>query len=896
MNAVAVTGGGFDAAMYAASLAYYGKPPDYPRVFTPGMNSTLPPATPPRDCVRGQAVWLQANETAPNFVVRKPGTGNITTVTNITLDFEHPQEPGRVHRLARAYVARLIARGLVPEGQPIEDSGAGAHIVIPIPAIICAEHGGSEVVNDAVASVVAEYFAPLFAELAAAEGLPDLELDAYDIARVISVPGTWRPGGKKPGEAPHLLDGYLRQWLPPHDARLPVRRESQHLRALIIEATGQVEAEVTTILAETRKEAMSPPGTDERPGDHYNRTATARDVAALLCENGWGIEHEGADRIVLHRPGKRDGTSATIRSGTGIPILYSFSTNCPPFQPKKGYTPFSVVTKLKYGDDPAAAARALAREHLGGLHLLRGVGDRSTNEPGDNGPRDPLPDAEPEVPPLRVDEELPNQPTKFLIDCHVSEEYGDATLLAALFRGRLVYDHGRKTWFFWGGHRWREDRTSQVVHLVGGHLAAAYLRGAATLEQEAAALRNHAKESGDHDKADQSNKEADQKQKAADAMAKRARDLRMHRRLVNVLTEAHAFLPITGDEWDAKPDLLAVANGVIDLTTGEMHPGLPGDYLRTAATARWEGIDAPAPRWARYLAEMFASMGEVPDFLQRALGYGISGHTTEHKLLVLHGPGGRNGKDVLLGVLAHVLGEGIASAVSADVLLGHKGRGGAAEPHLMDLQGKRICWVSETNAGAKLNAGQVKLITGGGQIAARPLYGGMVKFEPAHFLLLITNDLPAVGSDDDALWSRIMAAECKELFLDAPDPANPHEHPRDPRLGEKLRGEASGVLAWLVRGHLAWRAGGLKPPRCVLQTTDAYRAGQDELAEFIEAACVVHANASMMASALYEAYTIWTGAKQAMPARAFGERMGKRFKRSHTKHGNVYAGIGLRGD
>lgn len=532
MNAVAVTGGGFDAAMYAASLAYYGKPPDYPRVFTPGMNSTLPPATPPRDCVRGQAVWLQANETAPNFVVRKPGTGNITTVTNITLDFEHPQEPGRVHRLARAYVARLIARGLVPEGQPIEDSGAGAHIVIPIPAIICAEHGGSEVVNDAVASVVAEYFAPLFAELAAAEGLPDLELDAYDIARVISVPGTWRPGGKKPGEAPHLLDGYLRQWLPPHDARLPVRRESQHLRALIIEATGQVEAEVTTILAETRKEAMSPPGTDERPGDHYNRTATARDVAALLCENGWGIEHEGADRIVLHRPGKRDGTSATIRSGTGIPILYSFSTNCPPFQPKKGYTPFSVVTKLKYGDDPAAAARALAREHLGGLHLLRGVGDRSTNEPGDNGPRDPLPDAEPEVPPLRVDEELPNQPTKFLIDCHASEEYGDATLLAALFRGRLVYDHGRKTWFFWGGHRWREDRTSQVVHLVGGHLAAAYLRGAATLEQEAAALRNHAKESGDHDKADQSNKEADQKQKAADAMAKRARDLRMHRRQI----------------------------------------------------------------------------------------------------------------------------------------------------------------------------------------------------------------------------------------------------------------------------------------------------------------------------------------------------------------------------
>src|SRR5262249_27262292 len=138
-------------------------------------------------------------------------------------------------------------------------------------------------------------------------------------------------------------------------------------------------------------------------------------------------------------------------------------------------------------------------------------------------------------------------------------------------------------------------------------------------------------------------------------------------------------------------------------------------------------------------------------FLQRLLGYGITGATTEHIFPILYGEEGRNGKDTLLSTLESVLGP-LVGAVSNDVFIASDRlrSGGAATPHLCDLQGKRLVWGSETKQGDKLNIAQIKLLTGGGAISTRQLHGKQYTFTPTHKLLLMTNYKPHADARDKA--------------------------------------------------------------------------------------------------------------------------------------------------
>jgi hypothetical protein len=299
----------FHAAIYGAALAYYGKPPGYPRTFSlktfTGREGR--PITPPCRCHaptasrQGYAVWVQANECAPDAPIKKLGDAAITAVSSLTTDWEYPPEPRRALDMGRDFASALVDLGLAEPGQPVEDSGAGPHVTIPIPAIITAEHGGGKQTSDAVARVVERHMLPLFTELAERHGLTGLvDLGAYDIGRIFSLPGTWRPGNSKPNEAEYLRCGYLRRWLPPYDNIPPVRRECARLADLIIQAASELQAEAAERAASHLPVGISTGG---RPGDDYNRRTGARDVARLLTCHGWQItEDQHADKIVLSPP------------------------------------------------------------------------------------------------------------------------------------------------------------------------------------------------------------------------------------------------------------------------------------------------------------------------------------------------------------------------------------------------------------------------------------------------------------------------------------------------------------------------------------------------------------------------------------------------------------------
>jgi putative DNA primase/helicase len=461
-------------------------------------------------------------------------------------------------------------------------------------------------------------------------------------------------------------------------------------------------------------------------------------------------------------------------------------------------------------------------------------------------------------------------------------ELGDAKLFAAMAQGQLVFDVPEHAWYAWTGNVWRLADQARVRQLISEHTSAAYINASNQFR------KSTANEDG-----------AEEPTGVAKTLRDRANRLCGLTRARNVLGFSESILGTDRGEWDNRPWLLPVANGVVDLRTGVLRDGNPNDYLRKASPTTWDGLDAKAPRFEQFLSEVFVGHDDaasVVAFVQRLFGYGITGLSTEHTLPLLWGPAGRNGKDTLLEALHSVLGE-LAGPVSKDVLVGQKHAPGAPQPHLYQLWGKRLVWASETNDGERLNTGQVKYITGGGTISTRPLHGNMVTFSPTHLLLLLTNHLPDAGTDEQALWDRLIVVPFLQRFVDNPQADN--EHKVDRGLGVIFRAEAPGILAWLVRGCLDWQARrGLDIPDPLRQYTSQYRRNQDPLQRFINECCEIDTRSVTMASDLYGTYSDWltetSVGKTRLSVKKFGLQIKLLLDSGRNSAGVYYQGVKIR--
>ena len=496
---------------------------------------------------------------------------------------------------------------------------------------------------------------------------------------------------------------------------------------------------------------------------------------------------------------------------------------------------------------------------------------------------------------------IPEADLALVLDCYRKDEWGDALLFAHLFEYQCVYDHMEKAWYLWHGHSWKRDEVGRIRQLVSGPLASVYLKAAADMN---ARLSEPNSEDSLYlnDEAEQEQDEKRMLKKLIKGVTGRAFALRGLSRNTHVLAFActDERLSLTSDRWDTDPWLLGTSEGVLDLRTGVLRDGIPDDYIRTIIPTTWRGIGVQAPRFERFLQEIFGDRTDeertaLIAFLQRALGYGITGNVSEHIFLLLYGEEGRNGKDTLMSVLHHVLGNTVG-AVSNDVILssGRKGTPGAAKPHLCSLQGKRIAWASETDKGARFDIGQVKFLTGGGTIPARQLYGKEYAFEPSHLLLLLTNNKPHADSHDKAFWERLCPITFHLRFVD--QPAGSLERKRDRELGTTLQSEASGILAWLVQGCLDWQQQGLFIPPCVLQERVVYREEEDTLHQFIADCCVLAPEARVKSAQLFKRYMEWAeenNIARKMSGTTFGLEMKRTFQQQRNNQGTFYRGIGL---
>ena len=435
-------------------------------------------------------------------------------------------------------------------------------------------------------------------------------------------------------------------------------------------------------------------------------------------------------------------------------------------------------------------------------------------------------------------------------------ELGNAERLVDQCGPRIRFCHEYGEWFCWDGRRWCLDTTGEITRL-----AKLVVRGIAGEAARAPSKELRKKVVG---WAKDSERSA-----AITAMLK--------------LAQSESGIPVSPNELDADGWLLNCANGCIDLRMGELKRHDPRDLITRLITARYHK-EAKCPRWIQFLSEVFEGHADIIPFIQRAVGYSLTGDTREECLFLLWGTG-RNGKGTFIKTFATMLADYAGTADFA-AFVRHRSDGGPRDD-IADLRGKRFVSAQESRQGAAFDESIIKWLTGGDRVRARLLYQNSYEFDPTHKLWLATNHKPMIRGNDPAIWSRLKLIPFETSF----------EGREDKTLKQDLLRELPGILAWAVEGCLLWQRDGLMFPESVVSATQEYRHESDVLARFIEDRCLKTPKATAQARALYEAYREWAehSGETVLSETTFGTRMRDRgFAKSHRESGTIYQGIGLR--
>lgn len=344
-------------------------------------------------------------------------------------------------------------------------------------------------------------------------------------------------------------------------------------------------------------------------------------------------------------------------------------------------------------------------------------------------------------------------------------------------------------------------------------------------------------------------------------------------------------LAVHAGDLDANPYLLNVRNGTIDLRNGLLGPHRR-EELHTRLSPVHYNPDATCPTWLAFLDRIMDGRADLIAFLQRAVGYALTGLTGEQVMFMLYGTGA-NGKSTFLETLRAMLGDYTAQT-SFDTFLVHDRD--SIRNDLARLAGVRLVSANEVEAGKRLSEVTIKQLTGGDRVTARFLHREFFEFEPTFKLFLSMNDKPRIMGTDEGIWRRIRLVP---FIVTIP------EAERDRQLAARLRVESPGILAWAVQGCLEWQQRGLAAPEDVQEATRAYREEMDALAGFLGECCVIGPRYRASAADLYEAYKTYAerNGDDVMKQRWFGLRLGERGfeNRRDSVSGRIFwHGIGVK--
>lgn len=334
------------------------------------------------------------------------------------------------------------------------------------------------------------------------------------------------------------------------------------------------------------------------------------------------------------------------------------------------------------------------------------------------------------------------------------------------------------------------------------------------------------------------------------------------------------------DRLDANPFELNTPAGVFDMRDASVRLTLAKDLL----TKMTETFPKPgAPVFEAFLRQMVPSQ-DVRNFLQRAVGYSLTGLTREEVFFILYGQG-QNGKSKLLSAIAHALGS-YSHTFDPKMIVQQKYEGHPT--NIASLHGVRFAYSSEVDQGAHLDEGKVKALTGGDRITARYMRKDEFTWTPTHKLWIATNHLPIIKGQDKGMWRRVIVI---------PFDVQVSDESRDVHLEEKLHAEAQGILAWAIDGAAEYfRDGRLLLPAEVQMASAHYKQEQDATSQFLMECCISEDGSVTGSTDLYLAYKRWAddNGHTVLNNTAFGRELTRMGFDSTTIAGNRRGRRGLR--
>ena len=288
----------------------------------------------------------------------------------------------------------------------------------------------------------------------------------------------------------------------------------------------------------------------------------------------------------------------------------------------------------------------------------------------------------------------------------------------------------------------------------------------------------------------------------------------------------------TPDDFDQNRTLLTCPNGTYNLETNEFRESRPEDMLTSMCRVAYDS-SAECPTWERFLEQALPDEA-VRNFMQRWLGYCLTGSVEERKFVVCWGPAGNNGKSTLFNAMEAVLGDKYAWPAPPELLMVIN-----SEQHptmFASLCGKRLVVTSETRKGRTWDEEKVKRLTGNDAITARRMHENLWTFRPTHKLMIASNSKPQVKDISDSFWNRLILVPFLVSFTG---------DKMDLKLGEKLKAELPGILNWCIKGCMLWQKDGLQVPEKATLAAQTYREEEDWMGNVIDQCFVFEAGARL---------------------------------------------------
>ena len=435
-------------------------------------------------------------------------------------------------------------------------------------------------------------------------------------------------------------------------------------------------------------------------------------------------------------------------------------------------------------------------------------------------------------------------------------DIGNGRRLVDTYTSVVRYSEGLG-WFFWDGNYWKPDPEQLEISELSKRVAAVV----------ASEVRYYMND--------------DSKQSELISWAKQTKSVaRINNMIKSANSDRRIRVPV--QQWDSEPHLLGVLNGVVNLKTGELMTGRPDiSITKRAAVAYTEGLRNI--RWNQFLEHATGGDKEYEEWLQRAVGYTLSGLSNQDLLFLVYGPPG-SGKNTFVETVFNALGHSDYSMMlESNVLVATDKKDASDQYYMAELRGKRMVWVDELPEGDRIKENQVKKMTGSMNLTGRSPGERPFTFQSRAKLWITTNHRPIIN--DDAMWRRIRVLPLTNI------PKTP-----DPSLKEFLSDPEGGlpaVLSWAVEGavkYFAWSSSKnpLEPCSVVEAASEGYRKNEDRIGAFLAEEVVENEGGSVKISDLFQIYKNWSDGRN---ERAISQIA---FQRKLTDRGMAVEGEGNR--